>query len=209
MRANILTTLALTLPLALAGCTTPTIVNNDEPRPEPAAQPTTTAAPARNSTNLVNAFDYGVPVDGVTRYFFTTPSGRWQCAIVPRVRAGCQAAGGADLDFPGTPESVPGPDGEPTAPNVIEISRDGDTAFAAVEGTPFEPEPGPANVLQFNQILAAAGFRCNVQEASGISCLSERSGKGFAFSTEAFTPQYLEVPAGAPTATPTTTRTTG
>ena len=57
--------------------------------------------------------------------------------------------------------------------------------------------PGPANSLQFNRILAAAGFRCNVQE-SGVSCLSESSGKGFTFSAEGFTPQYTDVPAGAP-----------
>lgn len=209
MRANILAALAVAVPLTLAGCTSPTIVNNDEPRPEAAATPTTTAAPALNSTNLANGFDYGLPVDGVTQYFFTTPSGRWQCAIVPRVRAGCQATGGADLDVAGAPDKVPGPDGEDTAPNAIVLDRDGDAIFSAVEGTPFAPEPGPAVVLRFNQILAAAGFRCNVQEESGISCLSERSGKGFTFSTEAFTPRYVDVPVGAPIPAPTTTRTTG
>ncbi|MBO0676017.1 hypothetical protein JRC04_00920 [Mycolicibacterium sp. S2-37] len=205
MRAKILTTLAVTTALMTVGCTTPTVVNNDEPRPSAAAGPTSTAAPALNSTNLVNAFYYGAPVDGVTQYFFTTPSGRWQCAIVPRIQAGCQAADGADLDVPGAPETVLDAAGQETTPNAIVLNRDGDAAFAALEGAPFDPEPGPANVLQFNQVLAAAGFRCNVQEASGISCLSERSGKGFAFSTEAFVPQYLEVPAGAPIAPPTST----
>ena len=57
--------------------------------------------------------------------------------------------------------------------------------------------PGPAKVLQFNRILAAAGFRCNVQE-SGVSCLSELSGKGFTFSADGYTPQYTDVPADAP-----------
>jgi hypothetical protein len=52
-------------------------------------------------------------------------------------------------------------------------------------------------VLRFNRILAAAGFRCNVQE-SGVSCLSETSGKGFTFSAEGYTPQYTDVPANAP-----------
>ena len=47
------------------------------------------------------------------------------------------------------------------------------------------------------KILAAAGFRCNVQE-SGVSCQSETSGKGFTFSAKGYTPQYTDVPANAP-----------
>ncbi|HEX2212148.1 MAG TPA: hypothetical protein VHH12_01525, partial [Mycobacterium sp.] len=49
----------------------------------------------------------------------------------------------------------------------------------------------------FNRILVAAGFRCNVQE-SGVSCMSEASGKGFSFAPEGFVPHYTEVPADAP-----------
>ncbi len=48
----------------------------------------------------------------------------------------------------------------------------------------FGLDPGPATVLPFNRILAVAGFRCNVQEATGISCMSELTGKGFTFSAE-------------------------
>ncbi|MCK0174084.1 hypothetical protein MWU83_07915 [Mycolicibacterium sp. F2034L] len=207
MRAMTLMTLAPALILMTAGCTAPTIVNTDEPRPSAASGPSTTAAPALNTTNLVNAFDYGAPVDAVTHYFFTTPSGRWQCAIVPRVQAGCQPADGADLDVPGAPDTVLDATGEETAPNAIVLSRDGDAAFATVDDTAFVPEPGPAVELRFNEVLAVAGFRCNVQETSGISCLSERSGKGFTFSTEAFEPRYVEVPAGAAVASTTTTST--
>ena len=58
--------------------------------------------------------------------------------------------------------------------------------------------PAPAKVLPFNRILAAAGFRCNVQEVTGVSCLSEFSDKGFTFSPDGFTPQYTDVPADAP-----------
>jgi len=208
MRATTLTAPAVTLvTLLLAGCGNPTIVNNDDPRPETTTPSAAAAPPPLNSTNLVDAFDYGAPVNGFTQYFFTTPSGRWECAIVARVQAGCQAADGADLDVTGAPETVVDAAGQETAPNAIVVGRDGEPAFVALDGTPFVPEPGPANVLQFNQILAAAGFRCNVQEVSGVSCLSERTGKGFTFSSEGFTPAYVEVPLGAPIAPPTTTST--
>ena len=43
-----------------------------------------------------------------------------------------------------------------------------------------------------------ARFRCNIQE-TGVSCLSEESGKGFTFSAdEGFLPEYSEVPVDAP-----------
>jgi hypothetical protein len=193
---------AVAAALALTGCGGPTVVNNDEPRPEtPQAAPP--PPPPLNNTNLVNGFYYGAPVNGTTQYFFTTPSGRWQCHIVPRVQAGCQATGGDDLDIPGAPETVLDATGEEATPNAVVVSRDGDPAFIAVEGTPFAPDPGPANTLGFNQVLAVAGFRCNVQEATGISCVSERSRRGFTFSAEGFMPQYVDVPAGAPITPPT------
>ncbi len=52
--------------------------------------------------------------------------------------------------------------------------------------------------MPFNKILAAAGFRCNVQETAGVSCLSEFSGKGFTFSADGVAPQYTDVPAEVP-----------
>ena len=62
----------------------------------------------------------------------------------------------------------------------------------------FSLDPGPAKVLPFNRILAVAGFRCNVQEAAGVSCQSEFTGKGFTFSPDGFVPQYTDVPTEAP-----------
>jgi hypothetical protein len=57
---------------------------------------------------------------------------------------------------------------------------------------------GSAGVLPFNRTFAVAGFRCNIQEATGVSCLSEQSGKGFTFSADGFNLQYSEVPLVAP-----------
>ncbi|BBY15958.1 hypothetical protein MLIT_15500 [Mycolicibacterium litorale] len=189
----------------LAACTGPAVVTTDDAGPAASATPTAPPPPPLNNTNLVNAFYFGAPVDGFTQYFFTTPSGRWECAIVPRVQAGCQAADGAALGIEGAPDTVADAAGEDTEPTAIVVGRDGEPAFVALPDAPFTPDAATAGVLQFNQVLAVAGFRCNVQEATGVSCLSERSGRGFTFSAEGFTPQYTEVPAGAFVAPPTST----
>jgi hypothetical protein len=204
MRASTVIPAALAAAV-LAACTGPAVVTTDEPGAAASGTPTAPPPPPLNTTNLVNAFYFGAPVDGFTQYFFTTPSGRWECAIVPRVQAGCQAAEGAALGIDGAPETVPDAAGEETDPTAIVVGRDGEPAFVALEDAPFTPAEATATVLQFNQVLAVAGFRCNVQEATGVSCLSERSGRGFTFSAEGYLPQYTEVPAGAPVAPPTST----
>ncbi|KWX68573.1 hypothetical protein [Mycobacterium sp. NAZ190054] len=193
----------LTLPaLVVAGvaCSGPTVVNTEDGSrpPAPAAPPAPTTTRPSNA-HLADAHDFVARVDGQTGYYFTSPSGRWECAIVPRVRAGCQnAQNSARIGVTAAPEEVPGADGEPTVPNAIVVDRTADPAFVALEEPAFGPDPGPGTVLPFNRILAAAGFRCNVQESVGISCLSELSGKGFTFSADTYSPQYTDVPAGAP-----------
>ncbi|MCV7414793.1 hypothetical protein [Mycolicibacterium litorale] len=204
MRASTVIPAALAATV-LAACTGPAVVTTDDAGPAASATPTAPPPPPLNNTNLVNAFYFGAPVDGFTQYFFTTPSGRWECAIVPRVQAGCQAADGAALGIEGAPDTVADAAGEDTEPTAIVVGRDGEPAFVALPDAPFTPDAATAGVLQFNQVLAVAGFRCNVQEATGVSCLSERSGRGFTFSAEGFTPQYTEVPAGAFVAPPTST----
>ncbi len=67
--------------------------------------------------------------------------------------------------------------GQDATPNAIVVDREGDPQFVALEQPDFWLDPGPANALQFNRILAAAGFRCNVQE-SGVSCQSEDDRQG-------------------------------
>jgi hypothetical protein len=197
MRATTLILSAAITTLAAAGCVQSPIVTTDETAPRPPAPPPAPSGPPPSNAHLVNAFQYGAPVDGATRYFFATPSGRWQCAIVPRVQAGCEPAAGT-LSITGAPESVPDAAGELVSPTAIVIERQGDARFVASEEPQFGLDPGPATVLPFNRILAVAGFRCNVQEAVGISCASELSGRGFTFSDDGFTPQYTDVPAGAP-----------
>jgi len=102
------------------------------------------------------------------------------------------------MGITGEPESVPHAAGEAAPPNALQVLREGDAKFVALDQPEFTLDPEPANVLPFNRTLAAAGFRCNVQEATGVSCLSEFSGKGFTFSRDDFTPQYTDVPVDVP-----------
>jgi len=117
------------------------------------------------------------------------------CAIVPRDTAGCQSSTGSTIPVTGAPDTVPGPDGSETAPNAIQVGRLGDAQFARVEAPGYALDPGPATILPFGKVLIVSGFRCNVQETTGISCASEVSGSGFTFSADGFTLQYTDLPA--------------
>jgi len=193
--------LAITaLALLCLACSGPTIVNTDDssaaqtPAPAPAA---TTTKPS--NAHLANAFDFAADVDGRTGYYFVSPSGRWECAVVPRTSVGCQnAQSTTDIGVDGAPDEVFGPDGEDTAPNAIVLDRTADPVFAALPSPGVALSPGPAAELPFNRILAVAGFACNIQETAGISCTSELSGKGFTFSADGYAPRYTDVPVGAP-----------
>jgi len=177
MRAITLIWATVLVAVLTAGCSGERIVNTDEPRPAPPVG-TSTAPPPPPPSNahLANAFDYvGYPPGG-TGYFFTWP---------------------AAMGITGEPDSVPDAAGEDTTPNALVVERDADARFVALEQPEFTLDSDSATTLPFNRILAAAGFRCNVQEESGVSCLSERSGKGFTFSPDGFVPQYTDVPADA------------
>lgn len=192
-----LTVIAATALLAVTGCTTETVVNTGEW--ESATATSTSAPPPLPPTNpalLANAFDFVEHPNGQAAYYFSTPSGRWECAILPRDKAGCQATGGA-LSIAGAPDTVPSAAGEETPPNAIVVEPQGDAQFVAVDEAEFTP-PKPAVVLPFNRTLIVARFRCNIQEETGVSCLSEESGKGFTFSADGYVPQYTEVPLDAP-----------
>nr|ABP45814.1 conserved hypothetical protein [Mycolicibacterium gilvum PYR-GCK] len=186
--------------LLSTGCSGPTVVTTED-----AAQTTATSAAPTPTTgrpsnvHLANAFDFAADTGGQTGYYFSSPSGRWACAILPRVRAGCQnAQSTSSIGIDGAPDEISGPGGESLAPNAITIERSGGPRFVRMTPPGFALTPGPAAELPFNRILAVGGFRCNVQQASGISCLSEAGGGGFTFSAEGFTTAYTDVPPGAP-----------
>ena len=189
------TVIAAAVALTVAGCTTETVVNTGQWETTPTETSTAPSLPPTNPALLANAFDFVEHPNGQAAYYFSTPSGRWQCAILPRDKAGCQATRGA-LSIAGAPDTVPNAGGEETPPDAIIIEPEGDAHFAAVDAAEFTP-PEPANVLPFNRTLVVARFRCNIQEASGVSCLSEQSGAGFTFSADGYVPQYTEVPLDA------------
>lgn len=181
--------------LTVSACGTPTVVNTGEPH---IPVTTSSAAPGLPSyvtnAHLAKAADFYATSGDTQAYYFTTPSGRWYCAIVPHVQAGCQAAGSTALPITGAPSAVPGADGTEVKPTALVIDRSGDAQFVALQGDPFKLQPGPAATLPFGTVLAVAGFRCNVQEASGVSCGSEASGRGFTFATDGYSSAYTDVP---------------
>jgi hypothetical protein len=192
-------TLAVAAAAAITtGCSDRVVNTDDAAATTTRAGPPAAPPPSKRPTNdtLANAFDYYAQADGETGYYFTSPSKRWVCAIFPRTSAGCQSATGSTIAVTGAPTSVPGPQGTGpgTAPNAIQVDRDADARFASLDRPGYSLVPGPAVVLPFDKVLAVAGFRCNVQEASGISCLSELSGKGFTFSADGYTYRYTDLP---------------
>jgi hypothetical protein len=175
----------------------PVVVNSgDTPAHTQQSAPSSPPTPA-NNLHLANAFDYFAQSGDQRGYYFSTPSGRWRCAIVPHSMAGCQSAGRSGMTISGAPDTVTGPDGNGVVPNAIVVDNAGDAHFARLQQGEFSPVPGPAKVLTFNMVLDAAGFRCNVQQV-GVSCLSEATVKGFTFSPDAYTLQYTDVPDNAP-----------
>lgn len=73
------------------------------------------------------------------------------------------------------------------------IDRHGDAQFVKADPDSYTVTPGPAATLPFGRVLMVAGFRCNVQEATGISCASETSARGFTFSADGYLPVYTDV----------------
>lgn len=189
------------LVLLAAGCGSPTVVNTGEPwTPVETSSPPSGLPAHRTNEQLADASEFYLPAETPKVYRFVTPSGRWQCEIVPHASAGCRAVTASRLPISGAPASVPGPDGEPRTPDTILIDRVSDVRFVAIAadenatGTDSDTDTDtPIVTLPFGTVLQVAGFRCNVQEATGVSCGSESSGKGFTFSADGYTAVYTDV----------------
>ncbi|MCV7174528.1 hypothetical protein [Mycolicibacterium sphagni] len=181
--------------VALSGCASPIVTTNDTGQ-QTAPPPAATASTRPSNDKLVNAFDFYTRTDEAhSAYYFTSPSGSWRCVIVPRTWAGCQSSAGTGrIGIAGAPQTVTDDTGQSVAPNAILVRTQGDPQFASVPADQFKQPAGTANTLPFNKILAAAGFRCNVQQEAGISCLSEQTGSGFTFSNAGVSWQYTDVP---------------
>jgi hypothetical protein len=195
MRAITLTSAAL---LVVTGCSNGGVVDTGEWATFPtSATSVAPQLPPIDPAHMANAAEFVVHENDLAAYYFATPSGRWQCAILPRDKAGCQATGGGALSIAGAPDTVTDAQGEDVPPNAIVIEPGGEPHFTALDEPGFAP-PEPANKLPFNRTLIAARFRCNIQEDTGVACLSEESGMGFTFSSDEFLPRYSEVPLDTP-----------
>lgn len=178
--------------LTVAGCSSPISISNDTNQQVPPPPPPTSSARPSND-KLVNAFDFYAKTDDRAGYYFVSPSGSWRCVIVARSWAGCQSSGGS-LGIQGVPQSVTDDAGRSVTPNAIVVRTEGEPQFASVAAAEFTPPTRTAKTLPFDKILAAAGFRCNVSQQAGISCLSEETTKGFTFSSTGASWQYTDVP---------------
>jgi hypothetical protein len=176
----------------IPSCTNNTVVNTGEsPHTETVATPSPPAG--RVDPNLVDAHDYYVVTDGIKGYYFATPSGKWNCAIIPHEKVGCQTAGGQGMGIPGQPTTVQTSGGDTVAPNAIAVGDETEPGFTWIDRPGFALASGKPLVLDFNKTLAAAGFRCNVQQSAGVSCQNETTHKGFTFSGDGFVLHYTPV----------------
>lgn len=192
-----LATAAVTVALIGTGCSSGRVVTTDDAPPATPSNTSPTPTTVTHATNdyLANAFDFYAQSASKSGYYFTTPSKRWVCAIFPREKVGCQSSKGSTIPIKGAPRTVVDAQGDDSAPNAIQVDQVDDVQFASLTSPGFDLVPGPAAVLPLNKVLIAAGFRCNAQEKSGVSCASELTGKGFTFSADGYTLQYTDLPA--------------
>ncbi|PPJ35154.1 hypothetical protein C5E45_27285 [Nocardia nova] len=141
-------------------------------------------------TAVADARTYFANSGGIDGYYFTTPTGRWQCAIIvggdPHM-AGCQPATniGAGIGVKGAPTVESSYSHKQVPPDTILIERGSEPRFAVLRQAVFRLAPEEAKVLPYNTSLSADGFTCTARD-SGLSCTDDTSRRGFAFSTEGF-----------------------
>lgn len=176
-------------------------VSTTDPSPPP---------PPAAALSLVDPAVYAWQEGGLQGFFFTTPSGLWRCAILADSTqggsddqmAGCQPSSSMPMNVAGAPSVPDHYSRDATAPNAILVNATEDARFASLSQALFwRYDTTP--VLSYGQTLSTNGFSCNVQE-SGVSCRSDRSGKGFTFSTFGYQFEYIEAH-GAATPEPTVT----
>ncbi|GJO05810.1 hypothetical protein NJB18091_45700 [Mycobacterium marinum] len=187
---------AILLLASTAGCGDGPGVTTGESSPAPtgATISTSTLPTPSNNLQLANAADYFLDTGSARAgYYFESPSGRWRCAILPHAQAGCQSASGSAIGIQGAPDTVTNSDGTTDAPNAIVVEETGEAHFAVLSKAQSFAAVEPAKVLPFNEVLDAAGFRCNFQESVGVSCASETSAQGFTFSSDGYTLQYTDI----------------
>ncbi|MFC9790887.1 hypothetical protein [Rhodococcus sp. NPDC127528] len=169
-----------------AACGT-TVGGNASPTAEPmatstppATPPTRTAAPTTTkAVPAAQVADYAGTQAG--SYYFTSPSSKFECAIVTARQpvAGCHGA------FPPNAPQVKGSGAPgPVTPNSIRVAADRPGEFFSAGDPAFHRFDGTAKVLPYGSPLRVQGFTCTVDERTGVTC--ETAGHGFTVSDNAF-----------------------
>lgn len=184
-----------TAPLATVDTDPPSVVRTTPataPSPTTSAAPTTTASttPDKPTTSSPPPTADPSQYKSTTGFFyFTSPSGKFECAIVVTETsvAGCHG------EFPRSAPRVAG-SGAPessVAPNTVEITAGSPARFLSSGDPRFHRFDGTAKELPYGLTLAVPGsgrsngLECRVEESSGVTCL-DQVGHGFTVSDKVF-----------------------
>lgn len=142
---------------------------------------TRTPAPATTSTPpAAQAAEYAGTETG--SYYFTSPSGKFECAVItaPTPVAGCHGT------LPSSAPRVPAASGTgTTTPNSIRVTASGPGRFVESGDPAFHRFDTPATPLPYGSPLRVQGFTCSVDERAGVTCVST-AGNGFTVSDSAY-----------------------
>jgi hypothetical protein len=138
---------------------------------------------SKPAAGAVNPADYGVGGN----YYFTSPSGKWQCAILaaqPDSETGCHG------HFPDFVPRVPG-SGAPdvmVAPNaVVMTTRNQKAMLISMGDARFYPESRNSRALPYGRALTVGPITCTIDETTGVSCDDTKTDHGFTVSETAVT----------------------
>lgn len=153
---------------------------NSTSRPSPTTTRTTTAV-TTTPVPAAQIAEYTGNENG--SYYFTSPSGKFECAIVTTTApvAGCHG------QFPPDAPAVPSAGASGTAtPNAIRVTAEKPGEFFNAGDPAFHRFDGPAKALPYGSPLRVQGFTCTVDEHTGVTC-ETNTGHGFTVSDAAYT----------------------
>ncbi|MFF0818417.1 hypothetical protein ACFYVR_25210 [Rhodococcus sp. NPDC003318] len=177
--------------VALTTACSSSVDGNAGPAPVPATQtPATTAQPSPTTRTTTAVTTTAAPAAQAAEYmgnengsyYFTSPSGKFECAVVtaPAPVAGCHG------QFPSDAPAVPTAGGSGTASaNAIRVTAGKAGEFFNAGDPAFHRFDGPAKALPYGSPLRVQGFTCTVDQGSGVTCESG-TGHGFTVSDSAY-----------------------
>lgn len=184
-----------TAPLATVDTNPPSVVRATTPSPTTTPTPSS-SSPSSSSSRPSSTSTTAPPTADASRfegnsgfYYFTTPSGKFECAafVTDTSIVGCHG------EFPSTAPLVEGsgaPDSR-VAPNTIELTAGSPARFLSSGDPRFHRFDGTARALPYGETLSipgsgsSNGVMCRVEEKTGVSC-SDQVGHGFTVSDSAF-----------------------